>query len=272
MHVQGVTAETGYREANEAFVVPSSRRVAPSRRERFDSKGHGRFSSGCLSRALLDPRESPVLAGPSPEIAGVVVHVALPRGGEDPRQAAGRRGQVQAQEEVSVAEDHLGRRGGRLLFQGAIEERAETVLHEDQVSVVRGEEEPREGDRVDPDSGGELVQESTAERSDAADENGYVAVKLPERREQRDRRLREQRRQSSAAEHRLEQLELGHVTVVDDKHVARGCKSMQSNGHEFYATPSPEIRDTRHTFAHYPPPQRRPQSHERRQSVMLWTQ
>ena len=99
-----------------------------------------------------------------------MVQVALQRGGEDPRQAARRGGQIPATEEVSAAEDHLGRRGGGVLLQGAIEERVEAMLHEDQVPALRGEEEPGEGDRPDLDAGGQLVQESTAKGSHAADE------------------------------------------------------------------------------------------------------
>lgn len=152
-------------------MVFAARRIASSRRERVDSESHGGLSSRRLSRALLDSGEPSVFTRSTPGATADVVQVALQRGREDPRQTARRGRQVSAAQEVSVAEDDLGRRGGGVLLQGAIEKRVETVLHENQVPAFRGEEESGEGDRLDLDSGGQLVQESTAEGSHAANEN-----------------------------------------------------------------------------------------------------
>jgi len=91
-----------------------------------------------------------------------VVQGALSGSREDPRPVVRRSGQVSAAQEVSPAEDHMGRRGDRLLFQGEVEERAEGLLPEEQVPDTGRET------RVGPENGSDahasqqLVQEPTA--------------------------------------------------------------------------------------------------------------
>lgn len=99
--------------------------------------------------------------------AAAVVQGALPRGGEDPRPFAGRRRQVPAAQEVPTAEDHLGRRGDGVLFQGEVAERAERLLPEEQVPDAGREARPGQAHRPDAHAGQQLVQEPQAARPDA---------------------------------------------------------------------------------------------------------
>ena len=201
--MRGVIAESGYREAHEVSMVFTTGRTAPRWRERSNGKSHGGISSGRISRALLDPGESSVLAASTPGASADVVQVALSRSGEDPRPSAGCGGQVSAAKKVPLTEDDLGRGGGGVLLQRTLEERVERVLHEEQVPGFRREEESSEEDRSDAHPGVELVQKSKTEGSNAANKDGHDAVELPKRR-QRDRRLGEQRRKHSVvAEHRF---------------------------------------------------------------------
>jgi len=91
-----------------------------------------------------------------------VVQSALSGSREDPWPVAWRSGQVSAAQEVSSAEDHMGRRGDRLLFQGEVEERAEGLLPEEQVPDTGRETRAGPADGTDAHASQQLVQEPTA--------------------------------------------------------------------------------------------------------------
>jgi len=100
-------------------------------------------------------------------VAAAVVQGALSGGGEDSRPVAGCGGQVPAAQEISAAEDHMGRRGDRVLFQGEVEERVERLLPEEQVPDAGRETRPGQAHWLDAHPGQQLVQEPTATRPDA---------------------------------------------------------------------------------------------------------
>lgn len=143
---------------------------AAAERKPSDGQGDGGLPSAFLLRGLLDPRVSPVLGPSTRRAAADVVQVALPGAGENSRSTPRRRRQIPTPKEVPSAEDHLGRRRDRLLLQGAIEERPQGDVLEEQVSESRREEEPRQEDGTHAHPGLQLVQEPTAEGSHAADE------------------------------------------------------------------------------------------------------
>lgn len=69
-----------------------------------------------VPRAVRHPGEPELRLAAPRATAAVVVQGALSGGGEDPRPVAGRRRQVPAAQEVPAAQDHMGRRGDRVLF------------------------------------------------------------------------------------------------------------------------------------------------------------
>jgi len=81
-----------------------------------------------VPRAVRHTGESKLRFATSRAAATAVVQGALSGGREDPRPFAGRRGQVPVAQEVPVAEDHMGRRGDGVLFQGEVAERTERLL------------------------------------------------------------------------------------------------------------------------------------------------
>lgn len=88
---------------------------------------------------------------------------ALPRGREVAGKASRARGQVQGEEEVPAAQDHLGRGAEDALFQGEDPESAEGVVLAGSVPEPDQEAGTGPGDRADADTGRELVQEPAAE-------------------------------------------------------------------------------------------------------------
>lgn len=91
-----------------------------------------------------------------------MVQGALSGSREDPRPVAWRSGQVSAAQEVPSAEDHMGWRGDRLLFQGEVEERAEGLLPEEQVPDTGRETRAGPADGPDAHASQQLVQEPAA--------------------------------------------------------------------------------------------------------------
>jgi len=73
--------------------------------------------------------------------------------------------QIPRPSQVPAAADDLGRRGDVVLFQGEVENRAETVVLAQSVPVTTREEGPRRTHRTHYDAGQQLVQEQTATRS-----------------------------------------------------------------------------------------------------------
>lgn len=96
-----------------------------------------------------------------------MVQSALSGSGENPWSFAGRRGQVPFAQEVSAAQDHLGRRGDCVLFQGKIEERAQGLLPEEQISDAGRETRPGQANGFDAHAGQQLVQEPSSTGPDA---------------------------------------------------------------------------------------------------------
>lgn len=121
-----------------------------------------------LPRAVRHPGEPQLRPEAPPAAAADVVQSALQGGGEHPRPESGGGGQVQAEEEVSSAEDHLGRRGDCVLLQGEEPQRAQGVLREEPVSHAGREEVSGEHHGADHDPGQQLVQEQEAARPHAA--------------------------------------------------------------------------------------------------------
>lgn len=120
-----------------------------------------------VPRAVRHTGKSEFRLEASRAVAATVVQSALSGSREDPRPFAGRRGQVPAAQKVPVAQDHLGRRGDRVLFQGEVEERPERLLPEEQVPDAGRETRPGPADGLDAHPGQQLVQEPTAAGPDA---------------------------------------------------------------------------------------------------------
>lgn len=121
-----------------------------------------------VSRAVRHSGEPELRLAAPRATAAVVVQSALSGGGEDPRPVAGRRRQVPAAQEVPAAQDHMGRRGDRVLFQGEVAERAQGLLPEESVPDAGREARPGQTHRPDAHAGQQLVQEPAAARPDAA--------------------------------------------------------------------------------------------------------
>lgn len=79
-----------------------------------------------------------------------------------------RRRQISFAQEVSVAEDDLGRGGDGVLLQGAQQERPKGVLLAEQVSHPGRETGVSETNGADAHAGLQLVQEQAAKGSDTA--------------------------------------------------------------------------------------------------------
>lgn len=120
-----------------------------------------------VSRAVRHTGKSELRAEASRAPAAAVVQGALSGGRENPRPVPGRRGQVPVAQKVSIAQDHMGRRGNGVLLQGKVEERAERLLPKEQVPDARRETRPGQADRPDAHAGQQLVQEPPTARSDA---------------------------------------------------------------------------------------------------------
>ncbi len=139
-------------------------RAAPPQRECSKSQGARVLPQGQLQGDVPHHRELPVRRAEPPQAADAVDEGALHRGGEAQGAAAGRGGQVQDQEEVPPAEDHLGRGGDELLLQGEEQAGAQGVVQPQSVSESEGEEGAGGGHGADDDAGVQLVQEQEAER------------------------------------------------------------------------------------------------------------
>ncbi len=96
-------------------------RAAAPQRERAEGEGARLLPQGQLQGDVPHHRELPVLGAQPPEATDALDEGALHRGGEAAREAARRRGQVPHQAQVPPPQDHLGRRGDQLLFQGEVQ-------------------------------------------------------------------------------------------------------------------------------------------------------
>jgi len=115
-----------------------------------------------IPRAVCHTRE-PELRLEAPFAApAVVVQGSLSGSGKDPRPIARRGGQVSAAQEIPASEDHMGRRGDCVLFQREVEERAEGLLPEEQISNTGRETRAGPADGPDAHASQQLVQEPAA--------------------------------------------------------------------------------------------------------------
>lgn len=89
---------------------------------------------------------------------------SLRRGREGAWPPVGSRWQVPRPTEVPFAADYLGRRGDVVLFQGTIEDGATRLVHAEPVSFAEREAGVGGADRVDNDTGQQLVQEPKTTR------------------------------------------------------------------------------------------------------------
>ena len=127
--------------------------------------GDCRLSLGPLPRALRHPREAQVHQGLAREAAGDVARGPLPGGGEAEGTAPRACRQVPGEEEISTAEDDMGRRAEDTLLQGEDQVASQGVVPAGSVSESRKEEGTRRGDGADAHAGRQLVQEPQAKGS-----------------------------------------------------------------------------------------------------------
>lgn len=165
--MRGSPADGRRREADPVPVVSSAEPARTRPRVRLASARPRRLPPRLLPRAVRRPRESQLRPAPPPAAPADVVQGPLQGGGDHPRPQPRCCRQVPAPQEVPAAQDHLGRRGDRLLLQGEVEERAQGVLRAQQVPHAGREEDAGVHDWLDHDAGQQLVQEQETARQDA---------------------------------------------------------------------------------------------------------
>lgn len=123
-----------------------------------------RFLQGQLQRVVQHSREPQLQSGLASQAAITMAQGSLQRGREASWQAAGGRRQVPHQTQISAAAHHLGWRGDVLLFQGEVEKRAAGLVHSQPLPVAEGEARAGRSDRLNHDTGLQLVQKQTTKR------------------------------------------------------------------------------------------------------------
>ncbi len=140
-------------------------RDASPQRERSQSQGSGLLPQRQLQRDVPNSRELPIRWTESSQTANPLDEGSLHRGREIARKTSGSSRKISDPAKVSVAKNHLGRRGDVLLFQRKVETSFAGMVQPQPVSEPARKARTCRRNRSDDDSSVKLVQKSEAERS-----------------------------------------------------------------------------------------------------------
>ena len=146
----------------QVFVESPALWTVASKWERPQGQILGLLSQGQFQRDVQNHREFPILGAKSLQAADALDEGALRGGGETEGQAARGGRQIQNQEKVSSAQNHLGRRGNVLLLQREVPAGAEGVVQPQPLPQSQREEGAGRGHGADYHAGVKLVQEPEA--------------------------------------------------------------------------------------------------------------